>query len=198
MVKVKPKGATAQPLHIAPRRHDQPSQLETLASYDPPAPLLPPLPAEKETPRVEVFETRRKEATSGGGKDLTGSRPREGVVGVGRGSRGQEAAGVRGGGGAGRGEGGRGGGGSDSLASGGIVGGDAGAAAVVVACLVRRGGAGPMLLIVFVFSFFFHSGSFLSENSLAKGKSISARFIFQAFLYAVSYDFLHFSAFFFC
>lgn len=81
MVKIiRPKTGTPQPLHIAPRRHDQPSQLQTLASYDPPAPLLPPLPAEKETPRAEVFETRRKEVASGGGRDLAGGRPREGAV----------------------------------------------------------------------------------------------------------------------
>lgn len=177
VVKVKPKGAPAQPLHIAPRRHDQPSQLETLASYDPPAPLLPPLPAEKETPRVEVFETRRKETASGGGKDLAGSRPREGAVGVGRGSRGQEATGVRGGGGGGGGPGGgRGEGVSASLASGGIVGGDAGAAAVVVACLVRRGGAG--LMFFFFFPHFFSAVQFCRTFRRIRVNVNSARLVF--------------------
>lgn len=119
----------AQPLHIAPRRQQQQQQqAPPHTSYDPPAPLVPRIPAEEKQPpstdRSQLYPAE------------------EGVVGDFAGGRGRGSAGLRGRGvngrGAGRGE-------PRREVSGDHIFGDAVAAAgsedvasgVVVACLVR-------------------------------------------------------------
>lgn len=120
-------GKATEPLHIAPRRQQQQQQQPT---YDPPAPLLPPLPGENEAPNPEEVELPSAESV-GVGDWIGGS---SGIESIGSGTSGHGAMVPNTGlGGRGQGLGATAVGGEGN----GGAGGGNGAAPVVVACMVR-------------------------------------------------------------